>query len=238
MLKLFIVLTSLTLLNFANADTRENFSSQPATIEVLGQAAVSIAPDAFNVTFVFEEMGMSVAKLNQTMQMKHDKLVKSLLELGVAKSDVQSLNIQLYPTYEHRNGTQSQTGFKLSREVRVTSGSVEKYATTIDVALGHGVARVQGFQLFNRNSETLYKTALEAALDNAQNTAQQIARKLGAQVGKALRVQTTNGSHSPVPVMARKLLESAAHDMPGEVDVNANVSVVYELNYRESKRDQ
>lgn len=227
-----------TMLNYANAYSLTSETDKPFTIQVTGQAAIATVPDAFNVTFVFEETGLSVSKLNQVMQLKHDKLVQSLLELKVEKRDIQSLNINLYPTYEHRNGTQTHTGFKLSREVRVTSGSIADYANIIDAALGHGVARMQGFRLFNRDSDAHYKAALEAALDNAQNTAAQIANKLNAKVGRALSVQTISSGHRPVAVMAQRVMESAAYDMPGEVDISANISVVFELKYPEKKSDE
>lgn len=199
------------------------------TIQVNGQASVSVVPDEFHFSIHIEEKGRLVTKLNQTVSQKSERLVKLLLEHGLQPKQVQSMNIQLQPWYERGKGYNEQKGFVLSRRIDVVVTQLEKFDLLIDTLLKAGATGLTGFQYQVSKKRNYYLDALDLAVTDAELRAAKLAYSIGAKVGKVVEVVESSGYQNPQGRRMMSSMSEAGGYLPGEVAVTANVRVVFEL---------
>ncbi len=198
-------------------------------VNVSGQGAVSVVPDAFTVSVVLEERGPVVSKLNQQMADRLASVVQFLLKSGVEEKHIQSMSVNLNPWYEHTPNGRQDKGFILSREVRVTSTALQSYDSLLDGILGRGVDRIQRFEFINLDAGEAYQQALIAAVQDAKVRAGLLAREMGVKLGNVITINESAG-HSMPPVMATmRMKDEMSSSLPGQSDITATVSVSFEL---------
>ena len=93
--------------------------------------------------------------------------------------------------------------------------------------------RIQPPRLGVQDEDKLSQQALELAADDARVRAELLAKRLGAKLGPVRNISVQD-FHRPQPVMMEMAVRSKAADggMPveaGELDVRANVHVVFDL---------
>lgn len=220
----------IAVLLLAGASMSAVAQEQENAISVVGQSNVSAVPDLFQFSLYVEEKGPVVAKLNSEVSDKTSKLVNFLLKQGVKEKDIQSLHVQLYPWYEHSDKGSEQKGFVLARQIRVSLRELNLYDKVLDGVLKLGATRIDGFQHNVENQQDLYLSALELAVKNAELRAEKLAASLGAKVGKVLSISEAS-SYRPSPVMleSRMMMKDASGSMAGEMNINAQVQVKFEL---------
>lgn len=228
-MKLSRIAYAAVIATFAFTATAENYT--PA-IQVTGEGSYAVVPDTYSVTFVLEEKGELVSKLNTRMSADMENLLKFLLSNGIEEKYVQSMQVNLNPYYEQSPEGRKQSGFVLSREVRITDKHINNYDRIIDGALSRGVDRIQSFQFIASEQENAYQKALINAVKDAKLRAKLLADELGVSVGQVLNV-SENGNGYPMPVMRmemKAMSDSFSSAMPGEQQIEARVSVSFAIN--------
>lgn len=205
-------------------------AAEPA-IQVSGEGRIAVVPDAYTMTFVLEERGELVAKLNGQLQRDMSAILKFLLKNGIEEKNVQSMQINLNPYYESTPQGRKQNGFILSREVRITDTNINNYDDIIDGALSRGVDRVQNFSFIASGQQNAYQKALINAVKDARLRATLLAEELGVSLGNVLSV-SENSQGYPMPVMRMEMAkaDSFSTAMPGEQQVSARVNVTFAIN--------
>lgn len=210
---------------------QQQTTMQPvAQIQVQGMGSVAVTPDAFSVTFILEQKGETVSKLNTQLQNDLNQLTTFLMDQGVPAKHIQSMQIRLSPWYENSAQGRKQSGFVLSREVSVTHNQIDEYDRMIDGALKRGVTRISQFELVSQTQQDAYQQALINAISDAKSRAGVIAAELDVRVGSVISVTQQHGGmvfSSGAPRMAMAD-ESAA--MPGQQQIEANVNVIFALD--------
>ncbi|MBU3022914.1 SIMPL domain-containing protein [Aestuariibacter sp. A3R04] len=205
-------------------------AAEPA-IQVSGEGRVAVVPDAYTMTFVLEERGELVAKLNGQLQSDMSAILTFLLKNGIEEKNVQSMQINLNPYYESTPQGRQQNGFILSREVRITDTNIDNYDSIIDGALSRGVDRVQDFRFIASEQQNAYQKALINAVKDARLRASLLAEELGVSLGNVLSV-SESGQGYPMPVMRMEMAkaDSFSTAMPGEQQISARVNVTFAIN--------
>lgn len=203
-------------------------AQEPAyEVHVVGESAVSLVPDAFTVTFVIEERGETVTKLNELVRHRLDSIVSFLQNSGVKAHNIQSMEVNLTPWVEHTSNGRQDRGYILSREVRVTSTQINSYDKLLDGVLSRGVTRIQGFEFINSQEATAFEQALEKAVEQGKARAQRLANQAGMTLGDVKMIQQVS-SPSVMPV-ARMDLLAESKSLPGTKAVSAKVNLVFTL---------
>ncbi|MEG3768189.1 SIMPL domain-containing protein [Alteromonas sp. 14N.309.X.WAT.G.H12] len=208
---------------FAQTDT--------PSIAVSGKGIVSVVPDAYSLTFVMEQKGSTVSQLNTDMQGKMQKVLAFLLESGIEKTHIQTMQVNLNPYYESTSEGRKQAGFILSRQIKITDKNIENYDKIIDGALALGIDRIQGFQFIASEQSDAYKKALINAVKDAKLRAELLANELGVKVGKVIAVSVGH-SNTPMPVMRMEMAAKAdtfSTALPGEQQIEAHVDVRFTI---------
>lgn len=203
---------------------------QGALIHVQGSGAIAVTPNAYSVTFVIEEHGNTVSKLNTKLTADLRSVVSFLLEQGIEKSAVQSMQVRLTPRYINTPQGRQQDGFTLSREIVVTDYNIENYDNVLDGVLSRGVDRIQQFSFISTSQGNAYQMALIAAVKDAKARAALLASELGVEVGEVVAI-SESGGNMPIPVMrAEALAKDMSVSLPGQSTIEARVNVSFQIN--------
>ena len=210
--------------------TSVSAQEQQPLIHVQGTGAIAVTPNAYSVTFVIEEHGNTVSKLNTKLTADLRAVVSFLLKQGIDKTSIQSMQVRLTPRYVNSPQGRQQEGFTLSREIVVTDYNIENYDNVLDGVLGRGVDRIQQFSFVSTDQANAYQMALVAAVKDAKSRATLLAKELGVEIGEVVAI-SESGGNMPVPVMrAEAFAKDMSVSLPGQSTIEARINVSFRIN--------
>lgn len=187
-----------------------------------------------------------------------ERVIAALRRAGIAEADIQTSNLSIQPVYADPNRDamlaarasgqpfippppEQQVpriiGYQASNQVSVRQRNLRDFGRVIDTLATAGANQINGpsFQM-DDDRQALDEARLDA-MANAKARADLYARATGLRVARILSISETGGYYGPPPVaFARAVsMEAAAPPpppapvQPGELQLNTNVVVLYEL---------
>jgi uncharacterized protein len=209
------------------------------TVTSSGSGTYSAAPDQAAMSFGVSASAKDAKSALDQVSVRADKVTAALKAAGVADKDIQTTSVNIYPQYADQSPTSSKqpqiVGYQASLSVTAKVRDLASLSKVIGAATAAGVDTVNGptFSISDDSSAT--DKAIQKAVDDARRTASAMAKAAGRSLGPVVSV-TDNGSGSsrPVPMAfdsAAKAAGTAAEVpiQPGQLDVVANVTVVFAL---------
>lgn len=176
-------------------------SPSPATsqrsVTVTGTATIKAAPDEAVVSLGVQTQANTAQGALTDNATKMTAVLDAVANEGIAKGDVATSSVSLYPTYG-QNG-QDITGYQAQNQVDVTVRDLSKVGRVIDAAVGAGANLTNGitFKLSDQNQGVTQ--ALADAVGNARDKAQALAAAGQATLGQVLTIdEGTSPSRPPV----------------------------------------
>ncbi|EMA25319.1 SIMPL domain-containing protein [Haloarcula amylolytica] len=215
---------------FALADTGAVAPSTNSTVSVNADATVERAPDRATVTVAAVGRGETAEAARNNLSGDADAITSALEDEG---ANVTSSRFQVRPEYEESREGREQVGYVAIHTVEAETSNVSTAGTLIDAAVDAGADRVEGvrYSLSEETRQAAREEALTTAMDNARTDAEVVAAAEDRSVGDAVTVQTSD--HGRPVVYAEAMAASDAGGrtsiQPGDVTVDASVSVSYEL---------
>ncbi|HEX2110038.1 MAG TPA: SIMPL domain-containing protein [Gaiellaceae bacterium] len=196
-------------------------------ITVTGTHVVRAAPDAAEWSFGVRARAASARAALRAAAARSRTILAALRAAGVARDDIQTESVSLYPHLDE--GTGELDGFQAASSVRVVVRSLGRVGAVVDAATRAGANEVFGPELTTSNRDALYRQALERAYDDARAKADMLARTTGLSLGRPLAVVEGAGrGDGDDPLVARA--EAAAMDLaiePGLNELSASVTVTF-----------
>lgn len=223
-------------------------SDEPRLITVTGDAEVRVVPDEVVLTLGIETWNkdLHVAK-DQNDRIVADVLVLAS-EYGLSPQHVQTDFVSIEPRY--RNGYYEESdfiGYFVRKSVVITLRDLRKFEDLLTDALEAGVNFVQGIQFRTTELREHRDEARALAIQAAQEKAVALAEELGQQVGAPHTIQEVQtgwwsgynawwGSRwggamaqNVIQELEGAALAGEGSLAPGQINVNARVSVTFEL---------
>jgi len=226
--------------------------AQPATqesrlITVTGDAEVRVAPDEAVVTLGVETWNadLTLAK-NQ-----NDERVAKVLALargsGVKPEHIQTEHISVEPRYHDDYERRGFLGFYVRKTIVVTLQDLTQFEDLLTGALGAGATHVHGVQFRTTELRKYRDQARALAVGAAREKAEALAKELGQQVGQPQTIQEDQnswwswygawwgaswggiGMQNVVQNMGGSAMPAEGSFAPGQIAVNAKVTVSFEL---------
>lgn len=197
-------------------------------ITVTGSASISAVPDTIRLTFWINEQGPLLTKMKTLVDQKTSRLVKDLLDQGIAETDIQSYQLQVQPNYEYDGQRQQQNGFILNRQINVVLRQPDQFDRVIDNALARGVTQVSNINYQLSNPDQFYQRALLEAFTQARQKASQMAQQADTELGLATSIEELSGGQHPAPMQAEMRMQQSP-SLPGQQSVEAAVRVTFNL---------
>lgn len=234
MVFIMLVMAALSFSAFTpvNADTENQPTKR--TLNVSGSGIISVSPDIAYVTLgvVTENKNAKVAQQDNAKAM--DKVIALIKGSGIKNNDIKTVNYSIYPKYDYNQNTgeSSIIGYTVNNSVQVTVRDITKAGIIIDLTADSGVNLTSNISFGLSEYEKFYNEALKKALETAKLKAQSMADVFGIKLGIPVTINE-NGGYGPVysnQGFAKAMDESSAPTpiQAGTMEINANVSVVYE----------
>jgi uncharacterized protein YggE len=208
------------------------------TLFVSGTASASSDPDKVTIVFSVETEDKSASVSQQQNAQLTSAVKAALVAKGIAAGDIETVYYQLYQDRQYDPDLRRYVdmGFKTAHSMKVELSDVGRAGEIIDAAVGAGANSVSSvsFGLSDGRMEQLRMQALEEAASNAKQKAGSIASGLGVAVSRVMSA-SEGYSYSPAPYVSYDMAAGAGSTetrtdiVPGEVQVTAQVSVVFEI---------
>jgi uncharacterized protein YggE len=203
-----------------------------AGVEVQGVGTAVGTPDVLHVTVGVEVGGSTVGDALGSANSAAGRVLDALHGAGVAKADIQTANVHVYPRYG--NDGQQVTGYLAGQDLAVTLRDLATAGATIStvVAAGGDAARVQGIAFDVDDDAALQEQARKLAFADARAKAEQYATLAGRKLGGLVLVQEQMTPSGPVPMAAGDSSMAAGEAVPispGSADVTLTVDVRWSL---------
>jgi uncharacterized protein YggE len=222
-------LATLALCAFASAATA---GQDDRTISVTGSGSASAAPDMARATLGVEARRAEAAEAVSAASAAMSAIIASLRDAGVAERDIRTVEIGLNPSYSRpdNNAPLRLEGYIASQRVIATVRALDRLGPVLDAAVGAGATDFGGVSFDIAGREALEDAARRAAVTDAARIAGQLAEAAGVNLGAPQPISL--GSYGPMPLreMAVMKMDAASTPVaPGEMTLNASVSVVYAI---------
>ncbi len=170
-----------------------------------------------------------------------NRVIAALKRAGVADRDIQTSNLSLNPVYAEpprlpsgavEQGPPRITGYQASNTVTVKQRNLGEFGKVIDTLVAAGANQVNGPSFQVDDSDAATDEARVDAVRKARQRAELYARAAGMKIVRILTLTETGGHAPPVPMYRMAMADAAAAPTPmapGEVALNVNVSVQFEL---------
>ena len=205
------------------------------TIQVTGQADVSVEADQVRISFTVETESSSAGEATRQNAERMAGVLTALRGMDIQGMTFETFGYILRPEYEvsrEGTGTRSISGYRVQNNLLVTLPDVESTGQVLDRAVESGANRIANLQFEASDTRSARLQALQGAVVQAREQAEAIASAMGVHLGPALEVQ--GGANVPSPlrpgaVMMRAAAETTTPVEPGEQKVTASVTITYRI---------
>ena len=211
---------------------------QPRTLTVTGHGEVKASPDLAFVELAVETTAETAARATSENARRTTAVIDAL-KAKIGEDDrVTTTGYQLEPQYVNRRpGSEAApeiSGYIARNHVRVESHDLGNVGQLIDTAIAAGANRTNILSFTLEDRAPHLRKALEEAGAEARAQAESIASALGVRLGEVLAA-STSGAPTPVPIYRERMVAMAMDQAvstpvePGEIDVNAMLTVTYRI---------
>jgi uncharacterized protein YggE len=198
-------------------------------ITVLGSGTAKAVPDVADWSFgVQSDADTASEALNEAAKATR-RIVDALRDAGIAKEDLRTEQVSLYPRTS--NDGMTVIGYSASSSVHATVRQLGKAGAVVDAAVSAGANQVSGPTLRVSDSRAQYREAADAAMDDARARAEALAAKAGVTLGAPIAI-VESGSSYPGPLYdsVRAAAESDVPIEPGVDEISATLTVTFAIS--------
>lgn len=207
------------------------------TITVLGQGAVTVAPDQARIDAGIQVRAATVREASDRGTAAMQRVLDALKAQGVAEQQIQTGYFNVMPDhYSRPDGSMAQRGHTIHNTVTATVPAIERVGAVLDAVIeaGGDEIMINRVQLMIGDPAPAYADARRAALADAREQAEQLVREVGLTLGEVVSIQPQQSNVFPQRMAARGAghmarFSAAVPIEPGEMQVMAGVEVVYAI---------
>jgi len=177
-------------------------STQGVTVQATG--TVKVVPDGVSFNFAVSVLAQSSETAMSDASASAEQVRAALETAGVAKDDIATQNISVYPEYASSStGTQTLSGYRAQQVFTVTLRDTAKAGEVVDsvIAAGGNSLQVYGVTPTLLDTDAAVAQAREAAIKSAKEKAKDYAGLVDEDLGSVVYITEINSPSSPVPLM-------------------------------------
>jgi uncharacterized protein len=200
------------------------------TVTASGSGKVAATPDEATMNFGVSARATDADDALAAASKTAEKITAAVLGAGVAKKDIQTSSVSLYP---QSDASGKITGYEAGLSLTVKVRDLGTIGEVIAAANAAGANNISG-PAFGIADDAKYRAAaIDKAVADARTSAEAMAKAAGGKIGDVISVTRSN-VNVPPPVHAGALGDKSAgmESVPvevGQLDVTADLTVVFEL---------
>lgn len=225
---------------YAATDNRTSGSEHRITVN--SSEKVTVVPDLARVVYAVRTENKEAAACQQENSKNVSSVIELLKSLGVAESSIQTSDYSMYPIYNYSGNTQKITGYEATTTLTVSDLPINNLGEMLAQSVSTGINNVQSVSYSSSQYDEGYQEALKLAVASAREKAEALAEASGSTLGAVINiVENSNysearytdyalaSSMSAAGVMAKEQAADTGNIMPGEVDIEVNITVSFAL---------
>ena len=233
---LLVLLLGFPVVTLAHDETKP----ETPTLTVSETGTVAHAPDTAFVTFGLDTTSKSLAEAQKRNSAVMSKVMDRLRALQIDKELIQTSSFTVSPQYRPPTNRPADVppaspeivGYVVGNMVTVEIRALDKVGAVIEEALKAGANSFQGLHWGLRDEQSVRLSALKQAAAKAREKAMVLSETLHVKLVRVLSVNEGGHMVRPAAPMARMAMEARASDVlisPGELKIEARVTLVYEI---------
>jgi uncharacterized protein YggE len=202
------------------------------TVTASGVGTTQAAPDTAEMSFGVTTTSPNAKSALDEASKSAEQIASAVTKQGVAGEDIQTQDVSVYPQTVDQNGKQVITGYQASLNVRVKVRDISKLGEIISAANAAGANDISGPTFTIDDPAPARAKAIDEAVADARKSAEAMAKAAGKSVGGVLSMSSSDVGSVPGPMYGASDVAGAAKAVPiepGQLDITANVVVVFEL---------
>ncbi|WP_029059020.1 SIMPL domain-containing protein [Stappia stellulata] len=210
-----------------------------ATIDMVGQASVSAAPDMAMVQSGVVSDAETAGEAMTANTAAMSAVVARIKAAGIESRDIQTSGFSVSPRYRRLKTTEPDEyrsevfGYRVTNNVTVRVRELANLGALLDAMVRDGANQIGGISFIVSDADSLKDEARKAAMADAMRKAKLYAEAAGVELGRVLSINEQDfGGPRPQMMMARA--EMAADGAPapveaGETSLQVRINVTWEL---------
>jgi uncharacterized protein YggE len=204
-------------------------------ITASGRGEIIVSPDVAYINAGVTTYNVKAQEAAEENNQKMKQLHSALADLGIAESDIKTVNFSLYPQYSYNAPEPTITGYTSSNIVRIAVKDISKVSTVIDAMTKAGATDFQGVTFDLLDNSEAYSQALTKAVENAKAKVETMAGAIGAAEITPVSFVENTSDYYPIYDKVYSSMgaggggSSEASVSAGQLNVTASVTVVYEI---------
>lgn len=200
------------------------------TITVNGSGHSAAAADLAVLTLSVSTEGATPGEALDKNSAAMQAVIDALKSLGYGVTDIQTSGLGLNPSYDNSGPVSKLVGYQASNGVVLKVKDVSRLGEILDLTVKAGANRIDGLTFDVADKDAALSEARIAAMKDARAKAELMAGALGLTVGRPMTVTETWTSNQPVALQTRNAASVSVPIAAGQVGLEAQVSIVFELN--------
>jgi uncharacterized protein YggE len=208
----------------------------PATLTLNVEGRATRMPDVAEVSGGVVTSAPTAAAAMAENASKMNAVVNAIRKAGIADRDIQTTGLNLAPQYRYENNLPPVlTGYQATNTVNLRIRNIADTGKLLDTLVSVGANQINGPNFRVEDSEAALDEARQAAVKTAKARAELYANATGLRVRRIVTLSESGGFEpGPRPMMMKAMAMDAAPApptpvAPGEVLLNINLTVVFEL---------
>ena len=207
-------------------------SPRSSELSVVGEGKIEAVPDTASVTVgISVNNVVTVAEAESRINEVNNKIIASMDEIGIKKTDIKTSNYSIYPSYspESQDKISSYSG---NVSVTIQTSQIDKVSDIVTRSTAAGANQVNGVNFSIESPDKLREQAREEAIENAKEQAQKLAKQLGIRLGKVTNIiEVDNGGIVPY---YQKAMSADSREVsepqfePGSQTITSTVTLYFE----------
>ena len=184
-------------------DEHGSKTSQGVTVQATG--TINMVPDGVSFNFAVSVLAQSSETAMSDASAAAEQVRTVLDAAGVAKDDIATQNISVYPEYvSSSTGSQTLSGYRAQQVFTVTLRDTAKAGEVVDsvIAAGGNSLQVYGVTPTLLDTDAAVAQAREAAIKSAKEKAKDYAGLVDEELGSVVYVTEVTSPSSPVPYLS------------------------------------
>ncbi|MBM2840396.1 MAG: uncharacterized protein HW412_924 [Bacteroidetes bacterium] len=232
-MKLVIAMLLCAITSFAQQDKSDKNPTR--LVQVQGLGTVKTTPDQVRLSVQINTRAETASDAMAQASKKTSDILAILKGYGIDPKDIQTSRVTVSAILDYQRNIQPPpiVGYNGVNDFTVLFKGklMDKVGEFLDKAVGAGASNFSGLTYESSKQRELERDALKKAAADAQARAEVLAKELGATLGKVMTI--SENVSGPAPMMMRGAMMDAvtvaAPVMTGELSINAQVSVTFEL---------
>lgn len=214
----------------------------PSELTVRGRAVLQVPADRMQMRIGVVVSAETAEKALQMNAQKMTLLRKALEAGGLSQSEYQTGQFQIQPNWSKRplkssgDGHPEIVGYTVTNVLQLKTAKIDLAGRLIESAASAGGNRIDAITFGLADPRSYRARAIAAATENAAADARSLAEAAGARLGRIVNLRLDDAVAAPRRFAQVRMMEaggSAAGPevdiIPGDVAVEAGVTVVYQL---------